>query len=52
MYQDPEFMLTLAHDHQRDLIAQADRTRLFSRITRARRERRGSHARSTRGPSN
>ncbi|MEV0717032.1 hypothetical protein [Asanoa sp. NPDC050611] len=51
MYQNPELMLTLAHDHQRDLIAEADRTRLFSRINRARKAQRGSHARSTRGPS-
>jgi len=34
MYQHPDLMLTLAHDHQRDLIADADRKRLFNRITR------------------
>ena len=51
MYQNPELMLTLAHDHQRNLIAEADRTRLFARIKRARRNQHGSHARSTRGPS-
>ena len=51
MYQNPEFMLTLAHEHQRDLIAEADRTRLFARINRLRRAQRAEHARSTRGPS-
>ena len=51
MYQNPELMLTLAHDHQRDLIAEADRTRLLARISRKRRNQRGAHARSTRGPS-
>ena len=51
MYQDPEFMLTLAHEHQRELIAEADRTRLFNRINRLRRAQRDTHARSTRGPS-
>jgi hypothetical protein len=51
MYQNPELMLTLAHDHQRDLIAAADRKRLFSRISRARKAQAGNHARSTRGPS-
>ena len=51
MYQNPELMLTLAHDHQRDLIAAADRKRLFARINRARKAARGTNARSTRGPS-
>jgi hypothetical protein len=51
MYQNPEFLLTLAHDHQRDLIAEADRTRLFARINRARKAQRAANARSTRGPS-
>jgi hypothetical protein len=51
MYQNPELMLILAHDHQRDLIAEADRKRLFNRIERARRARRAAHARLTRGPS-
>ncbi|GIF77895.1 hypothetical protein [Asanoa siamensis] len=51
MYQNPELMLTLAHDHQRDLIAEADRKRLFARINRARRAERAAHARSSRGPS-
>jgi len=51
MYQNPEFLLTLAHDHQRELIAEADRKRLFARINRTRRAERMSHARSTRGPS-
>ncbi|MDG4822455.1 hypothetical protein O7635_11400 [Asanoa sp. WMMD1127] len=51
MYQNPELMLTLAHDHQRDLIAEADRKRLFRRINRARRNQRDTNARSTRGPS-
>ncbi|MEV4539063.1 hypothetical protein AB0J82_35350 [Asanoa sp. NPDC049518] len=47
MYQHPELMLTLAHDHQRDLIADADRKRLFNRIHRRRSDRFRS-ARATR----
>ena len=39
MYQHPDLMLTLAHDHQRELIADADRKRLFNRITRRRASR-------------
>jgi hypothetical protein len=39
MYQHPDLMLTLAHDHQRELIADADRKRLFNRITRRRADR-------------
>jgi hypothetical protein len=49
MYQHPDLMLTLAHDHQRDLIAEADRKRLFARITH-RRGRRGS-TRTAREPA-
>ena len=41
MYQHPDLLLTLAHDHQRDLIAEADRKRLFGRLTRRRRHGRG-----------
>jgi len=44
MYQHPDLMLILAHDHQRDLIADADRKRLFNRIHRRRTDR----ARTTR----
>ena len=51
MYQNAEFMLILAHEHQRDLIAAADRARLFARINRMRRAQRAEHARLTRGPS-
>ncbi|HTF08332.1 MAG TPA: hypothetical protein VK659_09200 [Asanoa sp.] len=36
MFQHPDLMLTIAHDHQRDLIAEADRKRLFNRINRRR----------------
>ncbi|WP_203714121.1 hypothetical protein, partial [Asanoa siamensis] len=45
MYQHPDLMLTVAHEHQRDLIAEADRKRLFGRITRRRhpRGRGGAH---------
>ncbi|GIF68621.1 hypothetical protein Ais01nite_66560 [Asanoa ishikariensis] len=44
MYQHPELMLTLAHDHQRELIADADRKRLFNQVNR----RRGDRLRSAR----
>ncbi|MEV0716064.1 hypothetical protein [Asanoa sp. NPDC050611] len=50
MYQHPDLMLTAAHDHQRDLIADADRKRLFNRITRRRHAGRG-RARSDQEPS-
>ncbi|MDG4827551.1 hypothetical protein O7635_37395 [Asanoa sp. WMMD1127] len=39
MYQHPDLMLTVAHEHQRDLIADADRKRLFGRVTRRRHSR-------------
>jgi hypothetical protein len=42
MYQHPDLMLTIAHDHQRDLIADADRKRLFNRINRRRHARGGN----------
>jgi len=51
MYHDPELMLTLAHDHHRELIAEADRKRLFARIARRRREHGGAHTRSPRAPT-
>ncbi|SNT39452.1 hypothetical protein SAMN05421812_105268 [Asanoa hainanensis] len=44
MYQHPELMLILAHDHQRELIADADRKRLFNRVHR----RRATRVRTTR----
>jgi hypothetical protein len=41
----PELMLSLARDRQRDLIAEAAKTRLVARGRRARRAtNRGSHA--------
>ncbi|GAA1887006.1 hypothetical protein [Asanoa iriomotensis] len=49
MYQHPELMLIAAHDHQRELIAEADRKRLFNRVTRRRHGRR--RARSDEEPS-
>lgn len=45
MYPNPELMLTVAHEHQRALIAAADRKRLVARIGRRR------HTRPARGPS-
>jgi 3-phenylpropionate/cinnamic acid dioxygenase small subunit len=49
MYQHPDLMLTAAHEHQRDLIADADRKRLFNRINRRRHGR--ARARSDQEPS-
>ena len=50
MYQHPDLMLTLANEHQRDLIADADRKRLLARIMRRRHGRR-PHPRAGREPA-
>ncbi|MFC4068258.1 hypothetical protein [Actinoplanes subglobosus] len=46
MFTNPEFMLDLAHDRSREMIADADRERLLSsaRLTRRGRKARGRPA--------
>jgi hypothetical protein len=50
MYQHPDLLLSLAHDHQRELLADADRRRLLAAVFRGRRGH-GRHARGAREPS-
>ncbi|GGQ85516.1 hypothetical protein GCM10010166_64830 [Couchioplanes caeruleus subsp. azureus] len=49
MLMHPDLMLTLAHDHHRELIAAADRRRLLTSALRALRARRARHASMVRG---
>jgi hypothetical protein len=51
MYEHPDLLLSLAYDHQRELLAEADRRRLLAGVLRGRRGRRGRHARGAREPS-
>lgn len=47
MTTNPELMLTLAYDHQRELVAEADRERVLSSTRRHRRAARTNRARSS-----
>lgn len=52
MYQSSDLMLTMAKDHQRELIVEADRHRLLNAARRWRKERsRKSHEVAARAPS-
>ena len=50
MYEHPDLLMSLAHHHQRELLAEADRRRLLAEVLRGRRAR-GRHARGAREPS-
>ena len=47
MTQNAELMLTLAYDHQRELVAEADRERVLSSTRRSRKSARADRTRST-----
>jgi hypothetical protein len=46
MLMHPEMLLVMANDHHRELIAEADRSRLLSRARRARQDRRTTAVRA------
>ena len=50
MYEHPDLLLSLAYEHQRELLAEADRRRLLASVLRGRRGHR-RHKRGAREPS-
>ncbi|MGH3385340.1 MAG: hypothetical protein ACRDO1_12220 [Nocardioidaceae bacterium] len=49
MFAHPEIILTLAHNHQQELISQAERHNLLATVRRSRRSR--GYARGGAGPA-